>query len=105
MLTAKQIQQIKELADANMSSRAIARATGHSRTTLRRVLQGKSDHRHRNANAAELTQESCQHDRAQHVKFSLRYARCKDCGRLVKHPCLACHIAQLKRQLRHGKAA
>lgn len=92
MLKPFEIEHIRELAAKGLSQRLIARRTGHGRKQVARVLEGQ------NAGPGDATTEakSCSIDGPSVVSFKINYVRCKECGRLVQNPCLACRIARLK---------
>lgn len=101
MLTNFEKARIKDLAARNLSHRAIAKQTGHSRQSIGRVLS------HTGPNARRLTAKttSIRRRKARQQNFRVDYVRCAGCGRRVNLPCLTCRIERLRMLNQFLKAA
>ena len=95
MLTFFEVKRIREFASKRFTQREIAAKTGHSRRTVARVLSLQGCEVKKDASTSKPDRRT-----GREVHFSIDYARCADCGRLVRLPCLACRIGRL-RELDH----
>lgn len=81
------VHWIKRLAGEGLSQRAINRATGVSRETIRRILSGAH---------AENPLRDTLYDIDNPI-FTGPVERCPGCGAKVYMPCLACQVRKQKR--------
>lgn len=85
-LTQAQLAEIQDLLSAGLANTEIARRTGVSRKTIKRIKDGV-------LNSANLLSEK------ERVRIFSEwgqgaYTRCSSCGHLVKLPCVACATEQ-----------
>ncbi len=101
MLKSFEIARIKELAAQGFSRREITRLTGHGRKQIANILAG----RRKRPTLAKPKARKFRHPKRFGITHSIDYVRCRECGRLVQEPCLACQIERLKSLARFLKAA
>ena len=87
MVSAEQVDLVKRLARQHYSQRAISRATGLARETVRRIIGGK--------------RREPRDEPAPIPKFAREARRCPTCGALVHPPCWACHVRGLAQRATH----
>lgn len=91
MLAHHQVAEVRELERRGFSQRAISRATGLARETVRRILGGRRP------------EYAPRRGRPEDAPFSGPPRRCPRCGGLVLMPCLACHVRQLVNVQRNAR--